>query len=62
MTIVWTLLLTVCSADVCVHQEVEFFRTEKECVKMQMFYDAMPKDGNWDSIVYRCTVIGGFEI
>jgi hypothetical protein len=62
MTIVWTLLLTVCSADTCVKQEVEFFRTEKECVQMQMVYDQMPKDGDWDSIDYRCKVIGGVEI
>jgi hypothetical protein len=62
MTIVWTLLLTVCTSEICVKQPIDFFRTQQECHKAMLTYNKMPKDGQWKTIDYRCIVIGGIEI
>lgn len=62
MEIIWHILLTVCTASMCIDQEVQRFETKKECDTMLVEYSNIPTDGNWDSITYVCKPINSVSL
>ena len=54
MEIIWHILLTVCLKSECVSQDIQWFDTKEECLKMLPVYTDLPQDGNWDSVLYIC--------
>ena len=58
MSIVWHILLTVCSGSNCVEQDVQWFEKEQECKVMLERYISIPVDGDWDTVEYVCKPVG----
>jgi hypothetical protein len=58
MSIIWHILLTVCSGSNCVEQDVQWFEKENECRAMLQTYASIPTDGNWDTVEYICKPVG----
>lgn len=58
---IWALILTACIEDACMKQDVSWFDTKKECIEWQMLHEDIPKDGNWNTVEYKCEVINGAE-
>jgi len=54
MEIIWHILLTVCLNSECKSQDVQWFKSEKECVSMLESYREIPADGHWTSVEYEC--------
>jgi|TARA_B100001996_G_scaffold94628_2_gene70839 hypothetical protein len=54
MEIIWVLLLSVCTSQKCVTQEVKEFLSEDKCISSQVAHELIPTDGKWDSIIYKC--------
>jgi len=54
MSVIWHILLTVCSGSTCLEQDVQWFDSEKECQTMLVEYVAIPADGDWDTVTYVC--------
>ena len=61
-SIIWSLILTVCSNDVCATQTIQWFDKQPDCLSMQRIHEKIPQDGEWQSVTYRCTIVGAKEI
>ena len=58
MSIIWHILLTVCSGSNCVEQDVQWFEQEQQCRVMLETYASIPADGSWDTVEYICKPVG----
>ena len=58
MSIIWHILLTVCSGSNCVEQDVQWFEQEQQCRVMLETYASIPTDGSWDTVEYICKPVG----
>jgi hypothetical protein len=59
--IIWTLLLTVCLNDKCASQTIAWFDLKSECIAMKALHEDFPKDVNWQSVEYSCSIVNGAE-
>ena len=59
--IIWTLLLTVCSDASCATQTIQWFEEKPQCVQMKTIHEALPEDGHWKSVEYKCELLNGEE-
>tara|TARA_Y100000114_G_C11691116_1_gene293612 strand:- start:525 stop:725 length:201 start_codon:yes stop_codon:yes gene_type:complete len=65
MEVIWSLLLTVCFNDPsgqCVTQDIQWFDEKNQCFDMKVIHESIPRDGNWKTVNYKCTVVGGKEV
>jgi len=61
MSIIWHILLTVCSGSNCVEQDVQWFKTQSECEVMMVEYTEIPVDGDWDTVEFICKPVGSIS-
>ena len=59
--IIWTLMLTVCLNDSCASQTIAWFEDKVQCVQMKALHEDFPKDGDWKSVEYKCSIVNGAE-
>ena len=63
MEVIWNLLLTVCmDSQSCVQQSIQWFEKKSECIEMQTLHEELPIDGDWKTVDYKCSVVGGKEV
>ena len=46
----------------CVQQSIQWFEEKSECIEMQTLHEELPIDGDWKTVDYKCTVVGGKEV
>tara|TARA_Y100001937_G_scaffold125684_1_gene193035 strand:+ start:2362 stop:2559 length:198 start_codon:yes stop_codon:yes gene_type:complete len=64
MEVIWSLLLTVCfnhPSGQCLKQDIQWFDEKSQCFEMKEMHENIPKDGNWKTVKYKCTVVGSKE-
>lgn len=54
---IWSLLVTACTATGCVEQSIQWFEDKQECIEFKRLHEELPKDGNWTSVNYQCEVL-----
>ena len=54
MEIVWVLLLSVCSAEQCITQEVLQTNHKDKCMYHKVMHEQLPQDGDWSKVEYIC--------
>ena len=57
----WHIVLTVCLDGSCLQQDVQWFDTKEQCRTTLVEYQAIPKDGDWDSVEWTCKPLYGEE-
>ena len=62
MEIIWALMLTVCDTASCGTQTIQWFEERTECIDMQIIHENIPRDGEWKSVTYYCTIPGAKKI
>lgn len=62
MNIIWALILTVCSTDMCSTQNIQWFNEPEQCQRMKQAHEDLPVDGSWQSVRYSCVIINGVEV
>lgn len=60
--IICTFLLTVCLNDKFASQTIAWFEDKPQCIQMKALHEDFPKDGNWQSVEHKCTIIGSHEV
>ena len=58
MEIIWHILLTVCSNQFCIEQDVQWFETKEQCEEQRLLHEEIPIDGDWETIDYICKPVG----
>ena len=56
--IIWSLVLTVCSSNVCANQTIQWFEGEPECLEIKAIHESIPPDPSWKTVNYTCKIIG----
>ena len=54
-------MLTVCLNDTCASQTIAWFQEKPQCIEMKLLHEDFPKDGNWQSVEYECSIVNGAE-
>ncbi|HUV85321.1 MAG TPA: hypothetical protein VMV86_06385 [Methanosarcinales archaeon] len=57
----WSLILTACTATGCVEQTIQWFEVNQECIEFKVLHEELPKDGSWSTIEYECKLINGAQ-
>ncbi len=58
---IWSLMLTACMQSTCVEQSIQWFEDKQECIEYKLLHEELPKDGNWSTVDYVCTLVNGVE-
>ena len=59
MNIIWALILTVCNANQCATQNIQWFEEPEQCQEMKRAHQELPVDGSWHSVDYSCVIMNG---
>jgi len=62
MEIIWSLILTVCSSATCAMQTIQWFEEKPQCIEMKQIHEDLPIDGSWQSVEYKCIIVGAKEV
>jgi len=54
---IWSLLVTACTATECVKQSIQWFEDKQECIEFKLLHEELPKDGNWAFVNYKCEAL-----
>ena len=52
--IIWVLMLSVCSTQQCITQQVLETTAKDRCMYHKIMHEQLPIDGSWKSIEYKC--------
>ena len=55
--IIWHIVLTVCTENVCRVQDIQWFDNKQACYDTLQKYEEIPWDGHWDVVQYECKIM-----
>ena len=59
MEIIFSLIVSVCTEDLCLTQPLQDFRKLDDCYIAKQLHDEIPKDGDWINVEYICKMENG---
>lgn len=54
---IWALMLTACTNDICVKQSIQWFDIKQQCVEFKLLHEELPRDGDWSFVNYKCEAL-----
>ena len=62
MEIIWVLILSVCTIDRCITQNVLETNAQDKCMNEKILHEELPQDGGWKTVEYKCQLLNSVEI